>query len=122
MARSICSITLVVRYADVLIMHGNDGWALLPTTVLRQNIYTGPTQTSRSRSRPEVLRHPDENSPVLFTSNFALTDYTVASDIESNKLDAYLIVVDTEGSAIDSGVAGRNERPNESQTQSKPQA
>ena len=33
---------LVVRYADVLIMHGNDGWSLLPTTVLRQNIYTDP--------------------------------------------------------------------------------
>jgi len=29
---------LIVRYADVLVMHGNDGWALLPTTVLRQNI------------------------------------------------------------------------------------
>jgi len=43
----------------------------------------------------------------MFTSNFALTYYTVASDLESNKLNAYLIVVETEGSAIDSGVAGR---------------
>jgi acetyl-CoA decarbonylase/synthase complex subunit gamma len=43
----------------------------------------------------------------MFTSNFALTYYTVASDIESSKTNAYLIVVETEGSAIDSGVAGR---------------
>ena len=34
----------------------------------------------------------------MFTTNFALTYYTVASDIESSKLNAYLIVVETEGS------------------------
>ncbi|MGZ4850146.1 MAG: acetyl-CoA decarbonylase/synthase complex subunit gamma, partial [Candidatus Bathyarchaeia archaeon] len=98
---------LIVRYADVLIMHGNDGWALLPMTVLRQNIYTDPRKPVAVAPGLKVYGTPDENSPVLFTSNFALTYYTVASDIESNKLNAYLIVVETEGSAIDSGVAGR---------------
>ena len=98
---------LVVRYADVLVMHGNDGWALLPTTVLRQNIYTDPRKPVAVAPGLKVFGTPDENSPVLFTSNFALTYYTVASDIESNKINAYLIVVETEGSAIDSGVAGR---------------
>jgi acetyl-CoA decarbonylase/synthase complex subunit gamma len=98
---------LIVRYADVLIMHGNDGWSLLPTTVLRQNIYTDPRKPVAVAPGLKIYGTPDENSPVLFTSNFALTYYTVASDIESNKLNAYLIVVETEGSAIDSGVAGR---------------
>ena len=98
---------LIVRYADVLVMHGNDGWALLPTTVLRQNIYTDPRKPVAVAPGLKVYGTPDENSPVMFTSNFALTYYTVASDIESNKLNAYLIVVETEGSAIDSGVAGR---------------
>ena len=41
------------------------------------------------------------------TSNFALTYYTVAQDLESSGTAAYLIVVDSEGTAIDSGVAGR---------------
>ena len=98
---------LLVRYADVLIMHGNDGWSLLPTAVLRQNIYTDPRKPVAVAPGLKVYGTPDENSPVFFTSNFALTYYTVASDIESNKINAYLIVVDTEGSAIDSGVAGR---------------
>ncbi len=98
---------LITRYADVLVMHGNDGWSLLPNTVLRQNIYTDPRKPVAVAPGLKVYGTPDENSPVLFTSNFALTFYTVASDIESNKLNAYLIVVDTEGSAIDSGVAGR---------------
>jgi acetyl-CoA decarbonylase/synthase complex subunit gamma len=98
---------LIVRYADVLVMHGNDGWALLPMTVLRQNIYTDPRKPVAVAPGLKVFGTPDENSPVFFTSNFALTYYTVASDLDTNKLNAYLIVVETEGSAIDSGVAGR---------------
>jgi acetyl-CoA decarbonylase/synthase complex subunit gamma len=98
---------LVVRYADALILHGNDGWSLLPLAVLRQNIYTDPRKPVAVAPGLKVFGTPDENSPVMFTSNFALTYYTVASDIESSKTNAYLIVVESEGSAIDSGVAGR---------------
>jgi acetyl-CoA decarbonylase/synthase complex subunit gamma len=98
---------LIVRYADVMVMHGNDGWALLPVAVLRQNIYTDPRKPVAVAPGLKVFGTPDESSPVMFTSNFALTYYTVASDLESSKLNAYLIVVETEGSAIDSGVAGR---------------
>jgi acetyl-CoA decarbonylase/synthase complex subunit gamma len=98
---------LTVRYADVLVMHSVSGWSLLPETVLRQNIYTDPRKPVAVAPGLKVFGTPDENSPVMFTTNFALTYYTVASDIESSKLNAYLIVVETEGSAIDSGVAGR---------------
>jgi acetyl-CoA decarbonylase/synthase complex subunit gamma len=98
---------LIVRYADVLVMHGADGWSLLPNTVLRQNIYTDPRKPVAVEPGLKEFGTPNENSPVLFTTNFALTYYTVASDIENSKTSAYLIVVETEGSAVDSGVAGR---------------
>ena len=98
---------LIVRFADVLIMHGDDGWSLLPNAVLRQNIYTDPRKPVAVEPGLKEFGATDENSPVLFTTNFALTYYTVASDIENSKTNAYLIVVETEGSAVDSGVAGR---------------
>lgn len=98
---------LIVRYADALIMHETDGWALLPNAVLRQNIYTDPRKPVAVEPGLKIFGTPDENSPVFFTTNFALTYYTVASDIESSKMNAYVVVVDTEGSAVDSGVAGR---------------
>jgi acetyl-CoA decarbonylase/synthase complex subunit gamma len=99
--------SLIIRFADIIVVHGIDGWSLLPTTVLRQNIYTDPRKPVAVDSGLKVFGTPDKNSPVFFTTNFALTYYTVASDIENSKLNAYLIVVDTEGSAVDSGVAGR---------------
>jgi len=98
---------LIVRFADILIMHALDGWALLPNVILRQNIYTDPRKPVAVEPGLKVFGTPDENSPVMVTTNFALTYYTVASDIESAKINAYLLVVDTEGLAVDSGVAGR---------------
>lgn len=98
---------LITRFADVVIMHSVDGWSLLPPVVLRQNIYTDPRKPVAVEPGLKIFGTPDENSPVMFTTNFALTYYTVASDIENAKVNAYLLVVDTEGIAVDSAVAGR---------------
>jgi len=98
---------LITRYADILIMHSTDGWVLLPTVVLRQNIYTDPRKPVAVEPGVRIFGKPDENSPVMFTTNFALTYYTVASDIESAGINCYLLVIDTEGIAVDSAVAGR---------------
>ena len=98
---------LIVRFADIIIIHNVDGWSLLPTVILRQNIYRDPRKPVAVEPGLKVFGAPDENSPVMFTTNFALTYYTVASDIESAKVKAYLLVVDTEGIAVDSAVAGR---------------
>ena len=98
---------LVVRYADVIVVHSCDGWSLLPNVILRQNIYTDPRKPVAVEPGLRVFGTVDENSAVMMTTNFALTYYTVASDIESGKVSGYLIVVDTEGIAVDSAVAGR---------------
>jgi len=98
---------LIDRYADILVIHSTDGWVLLPTTILRQNIYTDPRKPVAVEAGLKTFGQPDENSPVMMTTNFALTFYTVASDIESAGVNCFLIVVDTEGLAVDSSVAGR---------------
>jgi acetyl-CoA decarbonylase/synthase complex subunit gamma len=98
---------LIVRFTDIVIMHSVDGWSLLPSVILRQNIYTDPRKPVAVEAGLKVFGTTGENSPVMFTTNFALTYYTVASDIESAKINAYLLVVDTEGTAVDSAVAGR---------------
>jgi len=98
---------LISRYADLLIMHSFEGWILLPTVILRQNIYTDPRKPVAVQPGLKMFGAPDENSPLLFTSNFALTYYTVASDIESGGVTCHLLVVDTEGLSVESAVAGR---------------
>ncbi len=98
---------LVTRYADVVVVHSAEGWVLLPTTILRQNLYTDPRRPVAVQAGLKIFGQPDENSPVLVTTNFALTYYTVASDVESSGVNCYLLVVDSEGLAVESSVAGR---------------
>jgi acetyl-CoA decarbonylase/synthase complex subunit gamma len=101
------SAALVTKYADAIVVHGISGWALLPQVILRSNIYTDPRKPVSVEAGLMTMGEPNENSPVLLTTNFALTYYTVASDIESAKVDSYLLVVDSEGMSVESAVAGR---------------
>jgi acetyl-CoA decarbonylase/synthase complex subunit gamma len=104
---TVMATMLIVRYADILIMHTMEGWSLLPTVILRQNIYTDPRKPVAVEAGLKVFGTPDAKSPLLLTSNFALTYFTVASDIETAKVNCYLIVIDTEGLSVESAVAGR---------------
>jgi len=98
---------LMSRYADLLIMHSLDGWVQLPLVVWRFNIYTDPRKPVAVEPGLRVFGKPDEKSPVMFTTNYALTFFTVQSDIESAGVDGYLIVIDTEGLSVQSAIAGR---------------
>lgn len=98
---------LTARFADLLVIHGISGWALLPQIILRSNLYTDPRKPVSVEPELVTIGTPDENSPVLLTTNFALTYYTVANDIENAKIDGYLLVVDSEGMSVESAVAGR---------------
>lgn len=51
------------------------------------------------------IREPNEESPVLVTSNWALTYFVVASAIESSKIPAFLLVQDAEGLGVLTGWA-----------------
>jgi acetyl-CoA decarbonylase/synthase, CODH/ACS complex subunit gamma len=99
---------LLSRYADLLIMHSLDGGVLLPQLIWRFNIYTDPRKPVTVEAGVRTFGRPDKGSPVLMTTNYALTYFTVESDIKTANLDCYLVVVDTGGLSVESAVAGRN--------------
>jgi acetyl-CoA decarbonylase/synthase complex subunit gamma len=98
---------LITRYTDVLILHSISGWSHLATVILRQNLYTDPRKPVSVDAGIRTFGEVNDMSPILLTSNFALTYYTVAADIEKAKLNCYLLVVDSEGLSVESAVAGR---------------
>lgn len=104
---SVLTAMMIVRYADIAIIHGLDVWQLLPNLILRENLYTDPVKPVSVEPGLREFGSPDDKSPLLVTTNFALTYFTVASDIESARLNCYLLVVDTEGLSVESSVAGR---------------
>jgi acetyl-CoA decarbonylase/synthase, CODH/ACS complex subunit gamma len=97
---------MTIRYADLIIIRDPTMWSTLPLVVLRNNLYNDPRKPVSVEPGLRVFGTPDPvTSPVLITSNFALTYYTVLSDIE--KINCFLLVADTEGLSVDSAVAGR---------------
>jgi len=104
---AILATILMTRYTDLLIMHSIDGWVLLPLVMWRFQLYTDPRKPVAVPSGLREIGSPDEMSPVLVTSNYALTYSLVSSDIEKAKINAWLIVIDTEGLAVDVSVAAK---------------
>ena len=98
--------TLMNKYADMLIIHGTNIWELIPVLTLRQSIFTDPRKPQMVDPGLYEFGEIDENSPVLMTTNFSLTYYTVEGDLKSGKASCYLLVLDTEGRAVDVSLAG----------------
>ena len=98
--------TLMNKYADMLIIHGTNIWELIPVLTLRQSIFTDPRKPQMVDPGLYEFGEVDENSPVLMTTNFSLTYYTVEGDLKSGKASCYLLVLDTEGRAVDVSLAG----------------
>jgi acetyl-CoA decarbonylase/synthase, CODH/ACS complex subunit gamma len=103
---SITAAKLMDSYADILIIHGLEMWELIPVLTLRQSLYTDPRKPQAVDAGLYEFGVLDENSPIIVTTNFALTYYTVEGDLKSGKANCYLLVVDTGGRAVDVSVAG----------------
>lgn len=98
--------TLINKYADIMIIHGTEIWELIPVLTLRQSIFTDPRKPQAVDAGVYEFGEVNEDSPVALTTNFALTYYTVEGDLKSGKANGYLLVLDTEGRAVDVAVAG----------------
>ncbi len=103
---AIVANTSLINFSDLMILHSIDPWMIIPLITLRENIYTDPRRPVSVESGLREIGSPTDTSPVMFTTNFALTYYTVASDIEGGNIDCWLLVIDTEGIGVESAVAG----------------
>lgn len=103
---AIVSNICLVNFSDLMILHCIEPWMIIPLITLRENLYTDPRRPVSVEPGLKEIGSPTDMSPVMFTTNFALTYYTVASDIESGNIDCWLLVVDTEGIGVESAVAG----------------
>lgn len=89
-----------MKYGGIVLLDDLDPAHAIPLFVLRQNIYTDPQVPIQVKAGLYPINNPGVDSPVLFTTNFSLTYFTVAADIEKSRVPAWLLVVDTEGLSV----------------------
>ena len=100
MMETLLASMLVAKYAGIVVLSDLDGHGLFPLLVERMNIFTDPQRPMATSEGIYEIGGPNENSPVLITSNFSLTYFIVSGEIEGSRIPSWLLVKDTEGLSV----------------------
>ncbi len=90
----------VAKYGSIIVFSDFTTELLFPLLLERLNIYTDPQRPMTVVEGIYEIGKLDENSPVLVTTNFALTYFIVAGEIEGSKVPSWLLIKDSEGLSV----------------------
>ncbi len=90
----------ISKYAGFIILDHFNPATIYPLLVLRQNIYTDPQKPIQVQPGIYEINAPKPESPVLVTTNFSITYFSVANEVEGSGLPAWLLVCDAEGMSV----------------------
>jgi acetyl-CoA decarbonylase/synthase complex subunit gamma len=100
MKETLLASMLVAKYGGIVVLSDLEGHTLFPLLLERMNIYTDPQRPMATTEGIYEIGGPNENSPVLITSNFSLTYFIVSGEIEGSRIPSWLLVKDTEGLSV----------------------
>jgi acetyl-CoA decarbonylase/synthase complex subunit gamma len=100
MKEAVIASMFIAKYAGIVVLSDFQGESLFPLLVERLNIFTDPQRPLATTEGIYEINNPNENSPVLLTSNFSLTYFIVSGEMEGSKVPSYLLVMDTEGLSV----------------------
>ena len=95
----------VAKYAGVVIIDHLEPAAVYSLLTLRQNIYTDPQKPIQVEPKLYEVGVAGPDSPVLITTNFSLTYFSVAGEVEGAGVPAWLLVADSDGQSVLTGWA-----------------
>lgn len=97
---ALLAATYIIKYAGIVVMKNSDPWAVLPVLTARQDIYTDPQKPVQVEPKIYEIGAVTKNSPIVITTNFSITYYTVAGEVEASKVPVYIIACDCEGMSV----------------------
>ncbi len=90
----------IAKYAGFVVIDTFAPEMIYPLLVLRENIYTDPQKPIQVQPGIYEINSPKPDSPVLITTNFSITYFAVANEVEGSGLPAWLVVTDAEGMSV----------------------
>jgi acetyl-CoA decarbonylase/synthase complex subunit gamma len=91
---------LIAKYAGIVVLSDFKGESQFPLLLERLNIFTDPQRPMTVTQGIYEIGSPDENSPVLVTTNFSLTYFIVSGEVEGSRVPSWLLIMDTEGLSV----------------------
>jgi acetyl-CoA decarbonylase/synthase complex subunit gamma len=90
----------IAKYAGFVVLSRFDPADVYPLLVLRANLFTDPQKPIQVEPGVYPINKPGAEAPVLVTTNFSITYFAVANEMESSGLPAWLLVADAEGMSV----------------------
>jgi acetyl-CoA decarbonylase/synthase complex subunit gamma len=90
----------IAKYGGIVVMSDFKGESLFPLLLERLNIYTDPQRPMTVTEGIYPVNNPSEDSPIMVTTNFALTYFIVSGEIEASKVPTWLLIKDSEGLSV----------------------
>lgn len=90
----------IAKYAGFVVLGGFAPARVYPLLVLRANLFTDPQKPIQVEPGIYPINKPTADAPVLVTTNFSITYFAVANEMESSGLPAWLLVADAEGMSV----------------------
>ncbi len=90
----------VCKYSGIIVLSSVAKWKSLALYTVRQNIYTDPQVPMQVKQDVYKINDPDKSSALMITTNFSLTYFIVAGEIENSKVPTKLAVMDSEGLSV----------------------
>jgi acetyl-CoA decarbonylase/synthase complex subunit gamma len=97
---SMLAAQAIAKYAGFIVIENFSPAAVYPLLVLRQNIYTDPQKPIQVQPGLYEINNPKPDDPLLVTTNFSITYFSVANEVEGAGLPAWLLVTDAEGMSV----------------------
>ncbi len=92
--------TYVAKYAGVVVTDAIEPWQMLPILTTRQDIFIDPQKPVAVEPKLYEVGEVGDESPLLVTTNFSLSYYSVEGEVEASRVPAYILSVDTEGTSV----------------------
>jgi acetyl-CoA decarbonylase/synthase complex subunit gamma len=90
----------IAKYAGLVVLSKFDPALVYPLLVLRANLFTDPQKPIQVEPGIYPINKPTANDPVMVTTNFSITYFAVANEVESSGLPGWLLVADAEGMSV----------------------
>jgi acetyl-CoA decarbonylase/synthase complex subunit gamma len=90
----------IAKYGGFIVLDHFDPAEAYPLITLRLNIYTDPREPIQMEPGVYEFGEPTADSPLFTTTNFSLTYFSVASEIEASGVPSWLLVTDSEGMSV----------------------
>jgi acetyl-CoA decarbonylase/synthase complex subunit gamma len=90
----------IAKYAGFVVLDSFSPATAYPLLVMRANIFTDPQKPIQVQPGLYEINNPGPGDPLMVTTNFSITYFAVANEVESSGQPGWLLVADAEGMSV----------------------